>query len=72
MLAAVAGSARRGAVMRREMESLPEDVLRQAFHGKGTEWLRHETGADRPGNLVGTATLAVRRCAVSARRPARE
>lgn len=40
--------------------------------GKGTEWLRHETGANCPGNLVGTAALAVRRCAVSARRPARE
>lgn len=35
MLAAVAGSARRGAVMRREMESLPEDVLRQAALEKG-------------------------------------
>lgn len=35
MLAAVAGSARRGAVMRREMESLPEDVLRQAAMEKG-------------------------------------
>lgn len=35
MLAAVAGSARWGAVMRREMESLPEDVLRQAAMEKG-------------------------------------
>lgn len=35
MLAAVAGSARRGAVMRREMESLPEDLLRQAAMEKG-------------------------------------
>lgn len=35
MLAAVAGSARRGAVMYHEMENLTEDVLRQAALEKG-------------------------------------